>query len=132
MFIIVALLIALIPAIAVLYPFIKGHAANEWLDDESSPMADLERRWDSAISGIKSAELEYSIGNLEEDDYKLLRQEYMREAALVMRSMELEEEQEAELLAAIEVEIRDVRERISGADAQPDDPQDPQEPASGV
>ena len=132
MFIIIALLIALIPAIAVLYPFIKGDAANEWLDDESSPTADLERRWDSAISGIKSAELEYSIGNLEEDDYTWLRQEYMREAALVMRSMELEEEQEAELLAAIEVEIRDVRERISGADAQPDDLQDSEEPASSA
>ena len=132
MFIIIALLIALIPAIAVLYPFIKGNAANEWLDDESSPMADLERRWDSAISGIKSAELENSIGNLEEDDYTWLRQEYMHEAALVMRSMELEEEQESELLAAIEVEIRDVRERISGADPQQDDPPDSQEPASSA
>lgn len=132
MFILVALLIALIPAIAALYPFIKGNAANEWLDDESSPMADLERRWDSALSGIKSAELEYSIGNLEEDNYTWLRQEYMREAALVMRSMELEEEQEAELLAAIEVEIREVKERISGKDAPPDDSQASQGPASSV
>jgi hypothetical protein len=132
LFIIIALLIALIPAIAVLYPFIKGNAANEWLDDESSPMADLERRWDSAISGIKSAELENSIGNLEEDDYTWLRQEYMREAALVMRSMELEEEQEAELLAAIEVEIREVKERISGTDGPPDDSQASQGPASSV
>lgn len=132
MFILVALLIALIPAIAVLYPFIKGNASNEWLDDESSPMADLERRWESAISGIKSAELEYSIGNLEQGDYTLLRQEYMREAALVMRSMELEEDQEAELLAAIEVEIRGVRERISGPDVVPDPPQTTQDPASGV
>ena len=123
MIILIALLLALIPALAVLYPFVRGNAANEWLDDESSPMVDLERRWDSAISGIKSTELEYSIGNLEEEDYRWLRQEYMREAAMVMRSMELEDEQESELLAAIEREIRQVRERsIGGSDDNTDVP----------
>ena len=116
MIILIALLLVLIPALAVLYPFLRGNAANEWLDDESSPLADLERRWDSAISSIKSAELEYSIGNLEEEDYLWLRQEYMREAAMVMRAMELEEEQETELFAAVEREIQQVRERASGSD----------------
>lgn len=130
MIILMALLLALIPAIAVLYPFIKGNVANEWLDDESSPLADLERRWDSAIAGIKSAELEHSIGNLEQADYQWLREEYMLEAAMVMHSMELEEEQEAELLAAIELEIKQVRERISGSDVSLAE-QVAEEPAKG-
>ena len=131
MIILIAILLALIPALAVLYPFVRGNAANEWLDDESSPTADLERRWDSAIAGIKSAELEFSIGNLVEDDYHWLRQEYMREAAMVMQAMDLEEDQEAELLAAIEEEIRRVRERVSGTDiATADTPQASQDPVS--
>jgi len=129
--ILIALLLALIPALAVLYPFLRGNAANEWLDDESSPMVDLERRWDSAISGIKNTELEYSIGNLDEEDYLWLRQEYMREAAMVMHSMELEDEQEAELLAAIEREIQQVRERTVGSDAAVTGAEAPQDPVSG-
>ena len=130
MIILIALLLALIPALAMLYPFVRGSAANEWLDDESSPSADLGRRWDSAIAGIKSAELEYSIGNLVEDDYHWLRQEYMREAAMVMRGMELEEEQEAELLAAVELEIRRVRESVSGEDMPVAGTQASQDPVS--
>ena len=132
MIILIVLLIALLPAIAVLYPFVRGNVANQWLDDESAPLADLERRWDSAISGIKNAELEYSIGNLVEEDYLWLRQEYMHEAAQVMHSMELEEEQEAELLAAIELEIQQVRERISGSDADQTAAQASPEPAPDV
>lgn len=134
MIILIALLLALIPAAAVLYPFIRvmrGNAAEEWLDDEGSPMADLERRWESAISGVKSAELEFSIGNLEEGDYRWLRREYMREAAMVMRAMDLEEEQETELLAAIEQEIKQVRERASGRDDAVTDTQGSQDPVPG-
>lgn len=130
MTILIVILLVLIPAIAIIYPFIRGDAGNEWLDDESSPLADLERRWDSAITGIKSSELEFSIGNLAEEDYQWLRQEYMREAAAVMRAMEMEEEQEAELLAAIEQEIRQVRERVSGSDVTPEGAESSQSPAS--
>ena len=122
MIIVIAVLLALIPAIAILYPFLKRDIGNEWLDDEGSPQAELERRWDSALAGLRSAELEYSIGNLDDEDYHWLRQQYMREAAIVMRSMELEEEQEEELLTSIEQEIQRVRRNALGIkdDESPD------------
>ena len=114
MLILIALILAAIPAVAVLYPFIMRGSSHEWLEDEGDPMAELERRWDAALAGLKNAELEFSIGNLDNEDYMWLRQQYMREAALVMRAMELEEEQEEELLARVEEQIQEVRARALG------------------
>ena len=74
----------------------------------------MRRRWEAALDGIRSAELEYAIGNLSEEDYHWLRRQYMREAAVVMRAMELEHEEEEALLTQIEVEGKRVRERVLG------------------
>ncbi len=114
MLILIALILAAIPAVAVLYPFVMRGRGHEWLEDEGAPIAELERRWDAALAGLKSAELEFSIGNLDNEDYLWLRQQYMREAAMVMRAMELEEEQEQELLASVEEQIQEVRTRALG------------------
>ncbi len=114
MLILIALILAVIPAFAVLYPFVMRGRSHEWMEDEGDPMAELERRWDAALSGLKNAELEFSIGNLEDEDYLWLRQRYMRDAAMVMRAMELEEDQEEELLAQVEQQIQEVRTRALG------------------
>ena len=120
MLIIIALILAVIPAVAVLCPFVMRGRSHEWLEDEGAPIAELERRWDAALAGLKNAELEFSIGNLENQDYLWIRQQYMREAAMVMRGMELEEDQEEELLARVEQQIKEVRSRALG----PIDPTD--------
>lgn len=117
MLMIIALVLAAIPAVAVLYPFIMRGRGHDWLEDEGGPIAELERRWDVALAGLRTAELEFSIGNLDKEDYLWLRQQYMREAAMVMRGMELEEEQEDELLARVEQQIQEVRARFLGPDA---------------
>lgn len=114
MILLIAILLALIPAIAILYPFIRRQMADLYLEDESSPQAELSRRWEAAVSGLKSAELERAIGNLEEQDYRWLRQQYMTEAARIMRAMELEKEQEQELRSVIEQELRQARMRALG------------------
>ncbi len=114
MLIIIALILAAIPAFAVLYPFVMRGSGHEWKEDEGAPIAELERRWDAALAGLKSAELELSIGNLDDEDYLWLRRQYMREAAMVMRAMELEEDQEEELLARVEMQIQEVRARALG------------------
>ena len=90
MLVLIAIILALIPAIIIAYPFLRRGESSEWLDDESSPLATLQRRWEAALDGIRSAELEHAIGNLSEEDYRWLRRQYMREAAVVMRAMELE------------------------------------------
>ena len=122
MLVLIAVALALIPAIVIAYPFLRRGASREWLDDESSPMATLQRRWDAALDGIRSAELEYAIGSLAEDDYRWLRRQYMREAAVVMRAMELEQEEEEALLTQIESESERVRARVLGDEGAVEQP----------
>ena len=114
MLVFIALILALIPAIAILYPFLRRLGRHERLQDESSPQAELGRRWDAALAGLKNAELELAIGNLSDQDYRWLREQYMTDAALVMKAMELEEEQEQELLSTIDREVQAARLRAQG------------------
>ena len=109
MLVLIAVLLALIPAIAILYPFLRRPDSWPVVADESSHHADLLRRWDVAIAGLKNAELERALGNLAEQDHSWLREQYMTEAALVMKAMELEEQQEQELLDSIEHELQQTR-----------------------
>ena len=113
MLVLIGFLLALVPAVAILYPLLRRseEAAHE---DEGSTSMDLRRRWESAISGLRNTELEWSIGNLADEDYSWLKRGYMDEAVLVMKAMELEEQQEQEMLAEVELEIDAVRQGISG------------------
>lgn len=117
--IILALLLALIPAAAILYPLLRGLGRDEFAEDESSQAAEFARRWEAALEGLRNTELESAIGNLDEEDYRWLRRQYMVEAALVLKSMELEIAQEREFLEEVEREVKRVRERALGQGAGP-------------
>ena len=119
MIVLITIALVLVPAAAVLYPFLRPGRLPGSLEDETSPRADLERRWDSAMAGIRTAELERAVGSLTEDDYRWLRERYLTDAAVVMKSMELEEREEREMLAAIQRETRRARESILGAEDAP-------------
>jgi hypothetical protein len=114
MIVLITLALALIPVAAILYPFFGRRLVATVLEDETSPRAEMERRWDAALAGLRTAELERAVGSLAEDDYRWIRERYMTDAALVMKSMELEEQEEREMLAAVETEVRQVHERILG------------------
>ena len=116
MLVLIALLLALIPAVAVLYPFLRRRSVSRAVVEEGSTEAELARRWDAALSGLKTTELEHAIGNLAQTDYRLLREQYMTEAALVMKAMDLGLEQERDLLSSVRREIRSVRIRVVGPD----------------
>lgn len=118
MLVLIALLLALIPAVAILYPFLRGMGRAETAEDEGSTHAELSRRWEAALAGLKSTELEWAIGNLSRQDYSWFREQYMTEAALVMKAMELEEEQEKELMSNVRREVRQVRVRALGSDSR--------------
>ena len=109
------MLIALVPAVIVLYPLARRLGSDEFDDDESSVTAELTRRWESALAGLKAAELELSIGNLNDEDYRWLREQYTTEAALVMKAMDLEDQQQEELLARMKAEVDQARKRALGA-----------------
>ena len=117
MLVLIAVLLALVPATAILYPFLRRLRRDELLVDESSTQSYLMRRWDAALAGLKNTELEWAIGNLSEDDYIWLRRQYVTEAAIVMKTMELEEEEEEELLTTIKREVRQARLRAVGSDS---------------
>ncbi len=114
MLILAVIILTLIPTIAIIYPFLWGDSSDETLVDEPSPAEELGRRWEAAVAGLRSAELEHALGNMPQIDYEWLRDEYMTEAALVMKALELEQQQEDEMLASIEAEIGRVREGIIG------------------
>ena len=95
MIVLITLALVLVPAAAVLYPFLRRGRSPDSPEDETSPRAEMERRWDAALAGIRTAELERAVGSLTEDDYRWLRDRYMTDAAVVMKSMELEEREEA-------------------------------------
>ena len=116
MLVFISVLLSLIVAAAILYPFLRGMGRYEPLEDESSPQAELRRRWDAALAGLKNSELEWAIGNLAKEDYLWLRRQYVMEAALVMKAMQMEEGQEEELLNTIKLEVRQVRSRAVGQD----------------
>ena len=120
MLVFIAILIALLPAIAILWPFLAGSGRDEFEADESAPQADLMRRWDAAVAGLKSSELEHAIGNLAASDYRLIRRQLMTEAAVVLKTMELEEAEEEQMLTAVRREMQTVRTRALGEAPSPD------------
>ena len=121
MLVLTALLLALLPAVAILYPILRRRAAAQPVDDEAGPRADLVRRWDSALAGLRSTELDRAVGNLSGEDYDWLRDQYMTEAVVVMKALELDESRQRALLARIEREMR--RSRV----ASPPDVAPPEE-----
>ena len=47
-----------------------------------------------------------SIGNLSKDDYIWIKETYAQETAQIIQAMELQDEEEQELMASLEKEIR--------------------------
>ena len=109
MLVLIALLLALLPAVAILYPVLRRRDTIDPADDEAGPRAELARRWDSALAGLRNTELEHAVGNLSDEDYGWIREQYMTEAALVMKALDLEEAQERALLTRIEREVERTR-----------------------
>lgn len=119
MLILIAFLTALIPAVAILYPFLRRGAAI-LPEDESSVHAELSRRWEAALAELKSTELERAIGSLDEESYRWLRRQQMTEAALVLKGMDLEQSEEEGLLSSLDRQVGEARARAMGhADVRP-------------
>ena len=110
MVVLITILLCLFPASMVLYPLVKRFSSTAPApEDESSLRAELERRWESAIDGLRGTELERSIGNLNDGDYEWLKEVHMREAALVLKTLELSESEEDSLMERINGELAKTR-----------------------
>ena len=123
MLVLIAVLLALIPAAAILYPFIFRRGLSIRL-----PRRDLHLLGaDPPVGSRHRRTQEHRVGARHrqpdaEDDYRELREQYMLEAANIMKAMELEDQQEEELLANVASEVKAVRERITGSSQEDDEP----------
>ena len=113
MLVLIAFLLALIPAVAIAYPLVR-RAGRALLSDNETQDTELASRWETAIAGLKNTELEWAIGNLATEDREWLREQYMSDAALVLKEMELEEGEERAVIATVEREIKRIRVRAGG------------------
>ena len=120
MLVLTAFLLALIPAVAIAYPFLR-RAGSSLLSDEDTRDAELASRWETAVAGLRSTELEWAIGNLAEEDREWIRERYMTDAALVLKEMELEEADEHALMATVEREMQRARTQAVGEPAMGSD-----------
>ena len=68
------------------------------------------------MDGLQSAELEKSLGNLQEEDYMWLRDIHMNEAALVLKAMDLSESDEIEMMKKVNDEIARTRIQSGGTE----------------
>lgn len=112
MLVLVGILLALIPAVFILWPFLFRLRRDEFDYDEGAPQADLMRRWDAAVSGLANAELDHGLGNMTDGDYTTVRRQLMSEAASVMREMELTDNEEDRMLSDLREEVRRVGSRV--------------------
>ena len=121
MVVFITILLCLFPAFMVLYPLARRFSSDSPApEDESSLGAELERRWESAIDGLRGTELERTIGNLNDGDYEWLKKVHMREAALVLKTLELSESEEDSLMERISGELAKTRPGPEGPESQSD------------
>jgi hypothetical protein len=73
-----------------------------------------EERARDARTALREIELDYQLGNISEDDYRTLRERYVRRALVALKSRY---EREQELDEVIEERLRDLKERHENADS---------------
>ena len=102
MIFLISVLICLVPFSAIAYPLIRKVATkNPAPVDESSLELELDRRWQTALEGMATSEIEFMVGNLSEPDYASLRESYMVEASIVLQMAQFSSQQQQEILERV-------------------------------
>ena len=106
MVVLISLILSIFPFVLIIFPLIRKYSVSEFIpQDESSLFSDLERRWDSAIEGLRSTELERMVGNLHDQDYEWLKNIHLYEAALVLKALDLSEIEQNQLIDEVRNEV---------------------------
>ena len=106
MVVLISLILSIFPFVLIIFPLIRKYSVSEFIpQDESSLFSDLERRWDSAIEGLRSTELERMVGNLHDQDYDWLKNIHIYEAALVLKALDLSEIEQNQLIDEVRNEV---------------------------
>ncbi|HZS77655.1 MAG TPA: hypothetical protein VFA41_13670 [Ktedonobacteraceae bacterium] len=109
--ILVTTLLGLAALVFVLYPLY--HRPPLEVAEETAALAQatgVAEGEQTASAALREVELDYQLGNLEESDYRSLRERYMRRAFLAMKARRAHEQ---ELDALIEEQLRQMKEKTS-------------------
>lgn len=109
MLVLIAIILVLIPGVVIAYPLIRGGEFDRVPREEELLQRELDRRWEEAITSLQNLELEMALGGLDQADYVWLRERYMTSAAMVMKEMDLENDEKSRLLDSMESGARHIR-----------------------
>ena len=113
MAIVVAILLGALALAFVLYPLYQyAHLKTRQIERAASPppvdmTAQQVDREESARTALQEVEFDFQLGNLDEDDYRSLREHYMRRALSALKSRH---DRQQALDDAIEEQVRKLRE----------------------
>ncbi len=116
MAIVVAILLGALGLAFVLYPLYQSSKAKvRSLEPSTVPMphpstvssSQQTDREQAARTALQEVEFDFQLGNLAEDDYRSLRERYMRRA---LSALKLRHDREQEIDEAIEEQVRKLRE----------------------
>lgn len=88
MLILIEILLILVPISVILYPFFQRQHWAYTPKSDSENYAELSRRLEEAIIALQNAELDLNLGYLQKDDYESLKENYMTEAAQLMKTID--------------------------------------------
>lgn len=117
MAIVIALILGLLALAFVLYPLfrrseVKSNAeqvvAEQVEESAQERVATTESQETAAKAALQEVELDYQLGNIDEPDYRSMRERYMRRALVALRARY---EQEQALDEMIEEQLRSMREQ---------------------
>lgn len=119
MAIIIALILGLLALAFVLYPLLSGSEAKRSAasvasaqveEREQARVATTESQETAARAALQEVELDYQLGNIDEPDYRNMRERYMRRALVALKARY---DQEQALDEMIEEQLRSMREQQS-------------------
>lgn len=117
MAIVIALILGLLALAFVLYPLLRRSEAKSGADQvapaqvelrEQAHAATAEGQETAAKAALQEVELDYQLGNIDEPDYRSMRERYMRRALVALKARY---DQEQALDEMIEEQLRSMREQ---------------------
>ena len=109
MLILISILLCFFPVVLIFYPLIKKEK-NKNIQNGNN--FNFQQRWDSLLEGLQNAELEFSIGTIDQEDYKWLQKTYTKEILALIKRFNVSVSEEKELMQKIDEEISKMKNNI--------------------
>lgn len=106
MVIFIALLMAAIAVVIVVWPIVRGRSALSLNGGESDPvLGELMVRREAVLTAIKDLEFDHAVGKIEEEDFQVLNAQLRAEAIEVLKELDRRLGMQVELETQLEQEI---------------------------